>query len=99
MTPTLLILGPPVFVLFIGSAIMFARDKTAWRLVRLFGSLCFIVVVLSHVAETFQWLPAMGWGLPDSPGHYLDLFSAILGTILLSLSYLCARGVGGNTKG
>jgi hypothetical protein len=25
----------------------------------------------------------MGWGLPDSPGHYLDLTSAISGAVLL----------------
>ena len=25
----------------------------------------------------------MGWGLPNSPGHYLDLFSAISGPVLL----------------
>jgi hypothetical protein len=25
----------------------------------------------------------MGWGLPNSPGHYLDLFSAIAGIVLL----------------
>ena len=57
----------------------------------LFGSFCFVVVVLSHFAETFQWLPMMGWGFPDSPGHYLDLLSAILGLIVLPLGYLFAR--------
>jgi hypothetical protein len=25
----------------------------------------------------------MGWGLPDSPGHYLDFVSAVLGCALL----------------
>lgn len=42
-----------------------------------------IVVVLTHVAERFAILPGMGWGLPDSPGHYLDLVSALSGIGLL----------------
>jgi hypothetical protein len=41
------------------------------------GCACFVVVVLTHVAEVLHVLPGMGWGLPHSPGHYLDLFSAI----------------------
>jgi hypothetical protein len=28
-------------------------------------------------------LPGMGWGLPDSPGHYLDFTSAALACALL----------------
>lgn len=47
------------------------------------GCICLIVTVLTHVAERFQILPMMGWGLPDSPGHYLDLCSVIAGTALL----------------
>jgi hypothetical protein len=43
-----------------------------WLLV--FGFGCLAVVNL---------FPVMGWGLPDSPGHYLDLTSAVLGTVLL----------------
>ena len=42
----------------------------------------FSVVVLTHVAETFRILPVMGWGLPNSAGHYLDLASAVLGCTL-----------------
>lgn len=47
------------------------------------GCACLIVVVLTHVAERFVILARMGWGLPDSPGHYLDLLSAISGIALL----------------
>jgi hypothetical protein len=47
------------------------------------GCACLIVVALTHVAERLQILPGMGWGLPDSPGHYLDLLSAASGTVLL----------------
>jgi hypothetical protein len=53
------------------------------RLLRFFGLACLAMVVLTHIAEKFHVLPNMGWGLPDSPGHYLDLVSAILGCTLL----------------
>jgi hypothetical protein len=42
-------------------------------------------------AEAFHLLPRMGWGLPNTPGHYLDLCSAITGLILLPLGYILAR--------
>jgi hypothetical protein len=43
------------------------------------GCACLALVVLTHVAERLGILPGMGWGRPDSPGHYIDLSSAILG--------------------
>jgi len=55
------------------------------RLFLLFGLACLLIVVLTHVAETFQIFPAMRWGMPNSAGHYLDLVSAILGVTLLLL--------------
>ena len=53
-----------------------------WLLVFGFGFLA--VVALDHVAEKLHVFPGMGWGLPDSPGHYLNLISAVLGTVLLT---------------
>ena len=53
------------------------------RVLLLTGCCCLIIVVLTHVAERLQLLPSMGWGLPDSPGHYLDLISAVAGVALL----------------
>jgi hypothetical protein len=47
------------------------------------GSGCLAIVALTHVAERFSILPAMGWGLPNSPGHYLDLSCAAAGIALL----------------
>jgi hypothetical protein len=47
------------------------------------GVVCLIVVALTHVAEAFHIFPRMGWGLSDSPGHYLDLVSAMFGLPLL----------------
>jgi hypothetical protein len=44
---------------------------------------CLALVVPTHVAERLGILAGMGWGLPDSPGHYLDLISAVSGIALL----------------
>ena len=77
--------------LFIGSAVSFASERTGWRFVQLLGSVGWVIVVLTHVAESNHLLPEMGWGLPDSPGHYIDLCSAILGLIALPLGYTMAR--------
>jgi hypothetical protein len=86
----LLVIGMTVAALFFGSAVSFARERSGWRSVQLFGSVCLVAVVLAHVAEAFDLLPGMGWGLADSPGHYLDLCSAIIGLILLPLGYVFA---------
>ena len=53
------------------------------RLLAILGIAFLTVVVLTHVAEHWHFIPKMGWGLPNSPGHYLDLVSAILGVALL----------------
>jgi hypothetical protein len=56
---------------------------TVGRWLLLFGFVCLAIVVLTHVAEMLNVFAGMGWGLPNSPGHYLDLVSAVLGTMLL----------------
>jgi len=61
---------------------MTERHKRA-RLLLLSGCAFLMVIGLTHVAERLHILPGMGWGLPDSPGHYLDLVSAIAGAVLL----------------
>ena len=61
---------------------------TIGRLFLLFGSICVAIVVLTHIAEAFHIFPGMGWGRPNSIGHYLDLASAVLGCTLLLLGCL-----------
>ena len=61
------------------------------RLLILAGCGCLVVMVLTHIAEALNFLPGMGWGLPNSPGHYLDLFSAIAGVVLLLTAYVVSR--------
>ena len=58
------------------------------RLLALGGCLCLLIVVLIHVAEHYQLFPGMGWGLPNSPGHYLDLFSALGGIVLMLVAFI-----------
>ena len=65
------------------------RGEAMPRILGLAGCACLLVVALTHVAERWNILPRMGWGLPNSPGHYLDLVSAIAGIgLLLAAAYL-----------
>jgi hypothetical protein len=66
----------------------FLKNRTTWTLVRLCGSALLLVMVLTHVAERFQLLPAMGWGRPGTAGHYLDLASAVSGVVLFCGGYI-----------
>ena len=67
-------------------------EPTLWRSLQLIGFGFLIVVVLTHVAEQFHIFPAMGWGQPNSIGHYLDLVSAIFGCALLLVGLVGALG-------
>jgi len=69
------------------SPMFFRRCSTATGLL-LIGVACLIVAMLTHVAERLQVFTFMGWGQPDSAGHYLDLTSAILGCTLLAVGLL-----------
>ncbi len=82
------ILGVPVFLLFSYSAVAFWRGKTLGSFLQILGSICLMVVILSHVCEALRLLPWMGWGAQHSAGHYLDLSSAIVGLASLPLGYL-----------
>jgi formate hydrogenlyase subunit 3/multisubunit Na+/H+ antiporter MnhD subunit len=68
-----------------------SRLKMAATLVGGIGLICLVIVVLTHVAEALHIFPSMGWGLPNSPGHYLDFVSAILGVTLIPLAFLIRR--------
>jgi hypothetical protein len=64
---------------------------TVGRCLLFLAFVCLVIVVLTHVAERLHVFPSMGWGLPDSPGHYLDLVSAVLGSMLLVAGIGCSR--------
>ncbi len=56
---------------------------TVGRCLLFLAFVCLVIIVLTHVAERLHVFPGMGWGLPDSPGHHLDLFSAVFGSMFL----------------
>jgi hypothetical protein len=78
----------PAFMLFSGSVVLFLRGKTVCSLLQLLGAGCLVVVVLTHVCEALQPFPWMHWGLEQGIGHYLDLWSAVLGLTLFPVGYL-----------
>lgn len=78
----------PACILFSGSVIVFFKERNVTSLFQLIGAGGLIVVVLTHFAEAFQFLPWMGWGTERSVGHYLDLTGAVLGLALFPVGYL-----------
>jgi len=78
----------PAGMLFSGSAVLFLRGKSTWPFLQLLGTGFLVVVVLTHVAEALQLFPWMHWGQEHSVGHYLDLWSAVLGLTLFPVGYL-----------
>jgi hypothetical protein len=86
--PVLLAIGTSICMLLVGSVILFSKEKTVSSFMQLLGAACLTVVLLSHTAETFDFLPWMQWGVEQSAGHYLDLGSAALGLTLFPFGYL-----------
>ena len=78
----------PACMLFSGSVVLFFRGKTLGCFLQLLGAGCLVMVVLTHVSEALHLFPWMGWGVEDSAGHYLDLWSAALGVTLFPVGYL-----------
>jgi hypothetical protein len=87
----LLAIGAPVCIAFALSAASLIEERTAWSFVQLLGAFCLMIVVFAHVAEAFGLFPRMGWGLPNSPGHYVDFISAIAGLVLFPIGLLTRR--------
>jgi hypothetical protein len=86
---TLFILVFTILLLFAGSIILFIRRRTFCAFLQLFGTACLMMVLLTHAAEIFSLFPWMGWGMPNSVGHYLDIWSVVLGLTLFPVGYLC----------
>jgi hypothetical protein len=73
------------------------RSAATGRYLMLLGGGCLVFVVLTHVCEAFHLFPVMGWGLRNSPGHYLDLSVAILGLAFLPAGYFLALASGSSS--
>src|SRR5216684_3774142 len=78
----------PASLLFSGSVALFLRGKTVYAFLQLIGAGCLVLVVLTHVCEALHLFPWMQWGLEHSIGHYLDMWSAVLGLTLFPIGYL-----------
>ncbi len=91
MKPALIVIGVPICFAFVASIILFVKEKTAWSFLQFVGAAFLIVVVFAHIAEAFHLLPGMGWGLPSSVGHYVDLLSTAAGVVLFPVGYLFRR--------
>jgi hypothetical protein len=78
----------PTGMLFSGSVVLCFRAKTVWRFLQLLGAGCLVIVAFTHISEALHLFPWMHWGLENSPGHYLDLLSAVLGLTLFPIGYL-----------
>ena len=78
----------PAAMLFAGSVAWLVRVRTAGSFLQLLGAGGVMLVILAHICEALHVFPWMGWGLENSPGHYLDLSGALLGLTLFPIGYL-----------
>ncbi len=88
MKAALVAIGIPLFALFWGSALLFAKEKSKWSFVQVIGTRCLVIVVLTHICEARGLFPWMHLGLKHSAGHYLDFWSCVLGLTLFPVGYL-----------
>jgi len=78
----------PAGILFVGSVLLFLRERTLGSFLQPLGAGCLVVVILTHIFEELHLLPRMQWASSHSVGHYLDLGSAVLGLTLFPIGYL-----------
>ena len=78
----------PTSTLLAGSIVLIVRERTVCSFLQLLGAGCLVVVALAHISESLRVFPWMRWGFEDSPGHYLNLLSAVLGLTLFPAAYL-----------
>ena len=78
----------PAGILFVGSVLLFLREKILGSFLQVLGAGCLVMVVLAHLCEAFHLFPWMQWGSQHSVGHYLDLGSSVLGLTLFPIGYL-----------
>ena len=91
MLPRVIVISIPILIAFGASAIAFVRERTPIALVQLAGAVCLLVVMFAHISEAFGLLPSMDWGQPNTPGHFIDLVSAVTGVILLAVGYFSRK--------
>jgi len=78
----------PTSMLLAGSASLFFKRRAVPCFLQLLGASGLVVVALTHVCEALHLLAWMNWGMEKSPGHYIDLASAIVGLTFFPIGYL-----------
>lgn len=78
----------PAGMLLAGSLMLYLRGKNPYCLLQVIGTACLVLVILAHIFEALQLFPWMRWGFQHSVGHYVDLWSAVLGLTLFPIGYL-----------
>jgi hypothetical protein len=78
----------PAGILLVGSLLLFRRERILGSFLQILGAGCLVMVVLTHICEALHVFPWMHWGAEHSVGHYLDLWSAVLGLTLFPIGYL-----------
>ena len=82
------------FLLFVPAVLLFwyslvlRNRRIPWSALQLLGATFLVIVVLTHVCEALRLFLWMDWGAEGSPGHYLDLSSAVLGLTFVSAAYV-----------
>jgi hypothetical protein len=78
----------PAAMLLAGGLRFFLRTRNAASLLEVLGAAALVPVILTHLCEGLHLFAGMGWGRQHSPGHSLDLVSAILALTLFPVGYL-----------
>jgi hypothetical protein len=64
----------PAGILFVGSVVLFLRERTLGSFLQLLGAGCLVMVVLTHLCEALHLFPWMRWG----QAHYHSVLSALV---------------------
>lgn len=80
-------------ILFVCLLLVHQRQRSTASALLVLAALCFIVVALTHVFEAHRVLTALGWGRPDTLGHYIDLAAAVSAIVfaVVGLVIIAAR--------
>jgi hypothetical protein len=66
----------------------FRLRRSLGGVLQFIGALGCLIVAGAHICEALQVLPSMGWGHPNTVGHYLDLSGAVLAIMLFPLGVI-----------
>jgi len=102
MNPTLsraVIFAVSVGILLARSLVWLRQARTQSAVFQLVGAGFLAVVVLAHIAEGLPLFPGLGWGRPQSVGHYIDFISLVAGigfviaSVILTITRIRQRTV------